>query len=247
MNNFRAELHLHTVLSPCADIEMIPPLIIQAALDAGINLLAVTDHNQTANIQAVINAARDTEVSVLAGMEVQTGEDIHLLCLFDTYDQARLLQSVVDAHLPNIKNNPDFFGEQFIVDHTGDYLGTEERLLINAVGLSTKKLVATTHEIGGLAIAAHVDRKAYGLLPVLGIFPEDIPFDAIELSRYGSISEIMSNPTFPVGTPVIRNGDVHRLSEFLGGITFMIETCTVTEIKKAFLQQDGRKYLIQPN
>ncbi|RPH69697.1 PHP domain-containing protein, partial [bacterium] len=97
---YRAELHVHTVLSPCADVEMIPPFIIQTAVETGINLIAITDHNATANIPAVISAAKGSGVSVLSGMELQTKEEVHLLCLFDSYEQASQMQSYVDLHLP---------------------------------------------------------------------------------------------------------------------------------------------------
>ena len=98
MKTFRAELHVHTVLSPCAEVEMIPPLIIQEALEKGINILAITDHNATANIGAVIKAAEGSGITVLSGMELQTREEVHVLCLFDTLEQALSLQSIVDAN-----------------------------------------------------------------------------------------------------------------------------------------------------
>ena len=133
MKTFRADLHVHTVLSPCAAIEMIPPLIVQEALTQGIRLIAITDHNATGNIGAVQKAAAGTDLIVIAGMEVQTREEVHVLCLFDTLSQAEAWQQIVDQALPAIENNPDFFGEQFVVDETGDFIRSEERLLLNSI------------------------------------------------------------------------------------------------------------------
>ena len=116
MKKFRADLHVHTVLSPCAEVEMIPPLIVQEALERGIHLIAITDHNATGNIRAVMEAAQGTDLTVLPGMELQTREEVHLLCLFETIEQAETWQKVVDSILPDRSNNPEFFGEQFIVD-----------------------------------------------------------------------------------------------------------------------------------
>src|ERR1041385_6788538 len=96
MNQYRAELHVHTVLSPCAGVEMIPPVIVDEALAHGINLIAITDHNQTANISAVMEAAQGTGLTVLPGMELQTSEEVHVLCLFDGLDQAEAWQRRVD-------------------------------------------------------------------------------------------------------------------------------------------------------
>jgi 3',5'-nucleoside bisphosphate phosphatase len=96
-----ADLHLHTVLSPCAEVEMIPPLIVRRALEAGLDLIAVTDHNAAANCAAVVQAAAGTGLAVLPGMELQTAEEVHVLCLFDTVEQALTWQGIVFDHLPN--------------------------------------------------------------------------------------------------------------------------------------------------
>lgn len=242
MKTFRADLHVHTVLSPCADIEMIPPLIVQTAVDKGIDLIAITDHNHTANINAVMNAAGGTNISVLPGMELQTKEEIHLLCLFDTLERALSLQSEVDKGLPDLQNDPHHFGEQFVVDENGDLIRSEERLLLSSVNISLNAAVDLVHQLGGLAIPAHVDRKAYGLLNILGFFPENIAFDAIEISRFTTPALVLANPSYPANTPIIQNGDVHRLEEFLANCIFMMETRNISEIHKAFSNIDGRSF-----
>ena len=128
MKTFIAELHVHTVLSPCAEIEMIPPFIVQEALDRGINLIAITDHNASANVRAVQQAAANTDLVVLAGMEIQTREEVHMLCLFDTAEQVEAWQSAVDLYLPDLPNRPDYFGDQYVVDASGDFVRHEPRL-----------------------------------------------------------------------------------------------------------------------
>ena len=122
MRTHVAELHVHTVLSPCAEVEMIPPFIVRTAVERGIHLIAVTDHNASANVAAVQQAAHGTNLTVLPGMELQTREEVHLLCLFDTLEQLAAWQATVDANLPDLENNIDYFGEQFVVDHTGDFI-----------------------------------------------------------------------------------------------------------------------------
>src|ERR1051325_10502293 len=116
MKKFRADLHVHTVLSPCADVAMIPPLIVQKALERNIDLIAITDHNASANVRAVQKAAEGTNLTVLPGMEAQSREDVHLLTLFETIDQLETWQDQVDAALHDLPNQPEFFGEQFVVD-----------------------------------------------------------------------------------------------------------------------------------
>src|SRR5512133_1166802 len=102
----RAELHVHTVLSPCAGVEMIPPVIVERALERGIHCIAITDHNASANAAAVRQAARGSGLHVLPGMELQTREEVHLLCLFDEIDQIEAWQAIVDESIPLLPNNP---------------------------------------------------------------------------------------------------------------------------------------------
>ena len=119
---FRCDLHLHTVLSPCAEVEMIPPLIVRRALELGLDLIAITDHNATHNIEAVQRAAAGTPLIVWPGMEVQTREEVHLLCLFDDNAAAFAWQQRVDAALPPRLNDAEHFGGQFVVDETGEFI-----------------------------------------------------------------------------------------------------------------------------
>ncbi|MCE1253156.1 MAG: PHP domain-containing protein [Anaerolineae bacterium] len=244
MKIFKADLHVHTVLSPCAAIEMIPPLIVQEALSQGINLIAITDHNATANITAVQKAAVGTELTVLPGMEVQTKEEVHVLCIFDTLEQTEAWQSIVDRSLPNIENRPDFFGEQYVVDETGDFIRHEERLLLNSTDLTFEEVAKKVKELGGLFIPAHVNRKAFGLLANLGLIPENVRVEALEISRH--ITPQKANETYPQinGYPLIQNGDVHYIDEFLGSSHYLLEKPETCELLYAILQQNGRSLTI---
>lgn len=242
MHTFVAELHVHTVLSPCAEVEMIPPLIVQAALERGIHLIAVTDHNASANVAAVQRAAIGTALHVLPGMEVQTQEEVHLLCLFDTLGQLAAWQTCVDQALPPLRNNPAYFGEQFVVDETGDFIRREEQLLLTSAGLS---LTAAFHQVtalGGLAIPAHVDRKANGLLAVLGFVPLDLPFAALEISRRLTPQQARLAYAQLQAYPLVQSGDVHRLDEYLGANEFRLQAPTIAELRHALQGTAGRSY-----
>ena len=240
VKTFIAELHVHTVLSPCAEIEMIPPFIVQEALDRGINLIAITDHNASANVRAVQQAASGTDLVVLAGMEIQTREEVHMLCLFDTAEQVEAWQSAVDLYLPDLPNRPDYFGDQYVVDASGDFLRHEPRLLLTSANLSLHEAVEGVRTLGGLAIPAHVNRKAYGLLENLGLVPTDVTFDALEISRHLNLNEATIKYPQLKGYPLIQSGDVHRLDEFLGKNVFKIEAPTVRELGLALAQHEGR-------
>lgn len=244
MKTLRAEFHVHTVLSPCAEIEMIPPLIVEEAISRGIQWIAITDHNASANIEAVIRAAKNTELIVTPGMEVQTQEEIHSLCLFDGLDQIQAFQQFVDAALPRLENRPDFFGEQLVVDETGEFIRRETRLLLNSTGVSIREAWEKVRELGGLLIPAHIDRKAFGLIANLGFIPIDTPIEALEISRH--LSPTAARSCFPqIGkVPLIQSGDVHRLEEYLGANQMHVETPNVSELRKALAGEDNRSLII---
>jgi PHP family Zn ribbon phosphoesterase len=223
---------------------MLPPLIVSEAKVRGIDLIAITDHNASANISAVQKAALGSGIAVLPGMELQTKEEVHIICLFDTIEQIIQLQNIVDQKLPPIKNRPEYFGEQLIVDDKGDFVRKEERLLITSTDLSINEAYSLVDEIGGIFIPAHVNRKANGLLEILGFVPDDIPILALEISRH--ISPKDAKVIYPQlnSFEIIQNGDVHRLSEFIGTTFFEIENPSISEIKLALKKEENRSYFV---
>ena len=245
MKKFRADLHVHTVLSPCAAVEMIPPLIVQKALEKSIDLIAITDHNASANVGAVQKAAEGTGLTVLPGMEVQSREDVHLLTLFETLDELKTWQAEVDDALPDLPNQAAFFGEQFVVDETGEYIRTEDRLLSTSIHLSIDNIFARVSALGGIVIPAHVERISYGLFPTLGLISEQWQVLALEISRH--ISPDKGAQMFPAlgKHPLIQSGDVHDLDSFLGTTIFTLVSPSLIEIRMAFKGIDGREVCIE--
>ena len=223
---------------------MIPPLIVERALELGIDLIAVTDHNASANVSAVQKAAEGTGLTVLPGMEVQTREDVHLLCLFASLADLEVWQHEVDLSLPDELNPADYLGEQFVVDENGDYVRTETRLLLTSTKFSIEEVIERVNQLGGLVIPAHVNRTAYGLFPTLGFLAAWWNFPALEISRH--ITPEALNNQFPSSKdhPLIQSGDVHRLDEFVGTTYFEIETRSLDEISLALLGENGRKVWI---
>ena len=244
MKKYRADLHVHTVLSPCAAIEMIPPLIVQEVIAQGINLIAITDHNATANIYSVQKAAEGTGLIVMPGMEVQTKEEVHVLCIFNTLDQAEAWQEIVDKYLPGLENRPDFFGEQFVVDETGDFIRREDKLLLNSIDLTFNEVAQKVADLGGLFIPAHVNRKAFGLLANLGLIPENVKVEALEISRHITTHEAYDKYPQLDGYPLIQNGDVHYINEFLGSSIYYMEEPSTQEIRYAINQNNERSLII---
>lgn len=215
----RADLHIHTVLSPCAEVEMLPPLIVERALEQHLDLVAITDHNASANVSAVMDAARDTGVKVWAGIEVQTREEVHVLCLFDTVRQLRALQADLELGLPQRLNLPEKLGEQFIVDATGDFMAREERLLLQSANITLEELVREVNALHGLAIPAHIDRAENGLIPLLGFVPLGLAVPALEISANVSAQDARIKFRLPAQYAIVRGSDAHWLDAIGSAIT----------------------------
>lgn len=225
---------------------MIPPLIVQSALERGIDLIAITDHNTTRNVSAVMKAAQGTALTVLPGMELQTREEVHILCLFGNLDSASRWQAEIDALMPQTQNNPEYFGEQFIVDASGAFIRREEQLLLTSASITLQSAVEKVHSMGGLVIPAHVDRSGFGLFTQLAFVPAGLELDAIEISRHLTIADAKMKFPQLSAFPVIQGGDAHRLEEFLGNNWFTLATPTLAEVRLALRGQDGRRFDVHP-
>jgi 3',5'-nucleoside bisphosphate phosphatase len=242
-----ADLHVHTVLSPCAEVEMIPPLIVRRARELGLEILAVTDHNAAGNAAAVVEAAAGTGIAVLPGMEVQSREEAHLLCLFDTVGQALAWQERVWAALPDQENDEDFFGAQFVVDAGGEYLWTEKRLLLVSTALTVEEVMAGVRELGGMVVAAHVDRPSYSLIGNLGFVPMGLPIAGLELSRSAEPATVAWRVPHARGYGLVVSGDAHRLEEMTARTMFKVKQPSVAELVKALAGEGGRRAEILPS
>ena len=228
-----ADLHVHTVLSACAEVEMIPPLIVRQALALGLDWIAITDHNAAANVRAVQQAAQGTDLVVSAGLEVESREEVHVLCLFDGADEAEAWAQEVANHLPPRRNDEQHFGAQFVVDANGDYVCTEERLLATSVSLTIEQIVSEVARLGGVAIPAHVDRPANSLLANLGFVPPDLAVAGLEISRWtGSAAFREAHPELGAYGLVV-SGDAHRLSEIVRRTCVVSRGASVRELYRA--------------
>ncbi len=251
IDRFQADLHIHTLLSPCGEIEMIPSLIVESAVRAGLDIIGIADHNSCENAGAVMEASRGSSVKVLPGLEVQSMEGVHLLCLFDTIEQANEMQESVYEALPApslFRGGPgrgsgaDVFEEQLIVDSRDEFVGYCERHLSLPTSLTIDDLWEQVESLNGILIPSHIDRKSTGLCDVLGMLPEEPDFPAVEISR--NITPVEARTVYPsIGDrSIICSSDAHWLSA-IGECrtTFYLEHRTVEEIRMACLGVEGRR------
>ncbi|HEX3032646.1 MAG TPA: ATP-binding protein [Bacillota bacterium] len=212
-STYKIDLHIHTALSPCAEGEMTPPKIVHAARAKRLSCIGVTDHNSAANAGAVVAAAADSGILVVPGLEVQTREEVHLICLFETVAEAEDMQEHIKYHSPPLKNNTKHFGSQLILDSKGQLVGEEDRLLITSTFLTVDQVVSEVQKRGGICIPAHVDRPSYSLLASLGFIPADLNIHCVEVSRHSSPEE--ARYLFPAlkNMTIIGSSDAHMLKD----------------------------------
>jgi PHP family Zn ribbon phosphoesterase len=245
LRSLRVDLHIHTVASPCAEIEMLPSLVVERAVSLGIDCIAITDHNTAENVAAVQRFALEKHIAVIPGMEVQTREEAHVLCLFDTLTQVLVWQEMVYAALPSMKNREDVFGAQLVVDENDQFVRMIDRMLLVATNLSVNQVVDKVTQIGGIVIAAHVDRQAFSLLTVLGFIPEDLALVGLEISRAMHISEARRKYPLLGSWPLVTNSDAHRLSEMRAGMQMRVVDTRVQELKFAIGNKLGRSVQLE--
>lgn len=240
LSMFRADLHIHTCLSPCGDWDMTPRAVIEKSAEKKLNIIAVTDHNSVENAGAAMACGRENGVTVLPGMEICSQEEVHVIALFDDLEQAGAMQAFVYDHLDG-ENNPDVFGYQVVANEQDEVEDQNPRLLIGATRIGLNTLVSKIHETGGLAIAAHIDKTAYSILAQLGFIPPDLPLDGVEVSFRARPEEASQTLLMGAAIPCITSSDAHFLHE-IGRVStkFHMEEPTLSEIKKALQGTDGR-------
>lgn len=180
MNRYYYDLHIHSCLSPCGDDDMTPNNIAGVGTLAGLNVMALTDHNTSKNCPAFYKAARANGIIPIAGMELTTSEDIHIVCLFEKLESAMAFSDIVETHRIKIPNRKDIFGNQFIMDENDEVIGEEEFLLINATDIPVENVKSLVKEYGGICYPAHIDRDANGIIAALGCVPEECGFTCVE-------------------------------------------------------------------
>lgn len=242
MKKYRADLHIHTVLSPCGDLTMSPANIISEAVRKGIDIIGITDHNSTRHCRLLSKLAASKGIFTMMGAEVTTKEEVHCLTFFENTDTLGIFQEFLDERLPEIKNVPEIFGDQVEVDENEIIIYTEERLLTNATDVSLEELEGIVHKLGGIFIPAHIDRMKNGIYGQLGLFPEGLKADALEVSRLIPRKAFEEKHKEIASYKLITNSDSH-LPEHIGrALTiFYLEKPSFNEILMAMNDKEGRR------
>lgn len=238
MKDYYYDLHIHSCLSPCGDNDMTPNNIAGMGVVAKLDIMALTDHNTCRNCPAFFKAAAANGIIPIAGMELTTAEDIHLVCLFESLDDAMRFDAAVNEKRIPFKNRADIFGEQIIMNENDEVIGHDEFLLSSATRITVDEAPSFVSEYGGLCCPAHIDREANGIVATLGVFPE-FPFfpcaefhDADKIGQYTQKFPILKNK------PVLVSSDAHYLWDINGRLNkFELEGGCADEIRKQLFER----------
>lgn len=212
MNLVKADIHIHTCLSPCADITQSPKRVVEKAYECGLNLIFITDHNSIENAEAAIRASEKYDnFWVYPGMEITTKEEIHILSLFQNIDDAAKTQNSLNSFLPGVYNEKEQ-NEQIIANEFDEVEGFYSKSLFSSVDLTLDNIVELIHENNGLAIPAHIDRQSFSVISQLGFVPVNCRFDALEISP--NITDEKAKEIFKTENSkykFVRGSDAHAL------------------------------------
>ena len=229
------DLHMHSCLSPCGDADMTPNNMINMAILNGLQVVALTDHNSCQNCPAFLEVARRNGILAIAGMELCTAEEIHVVCLFPELAAAMAFDREVYSQIPDIENRPEIFGEQWVMDENDAVLRSEPRLLINASAISIAEAVPLVRKYGGVAFPAHVDKSAYSVLSNLGFLPPECGFTVVEVKSPESFLADGENREKIAGCRVVTDSDAHYLWDIAEPVhTLELAACSAGRVLDFF-------------
>ena len=211
--SFKADLHIHTCLSPCGDLEMSPRNIIQTAKEKGLDIIAITDHNSTRNVKTCMELGKKNNLFVIGGCEINTQEEVHCLAFFADLQVLDEFQQYLDEHLPDIKNDASLFGHQVAVDEFDNIIYEEEKLLIAALDVDLETVAEKVLSMGGVFIPAHIDKSKNSIFSQLGFMPFGLKYSALEVSWRTSVEKFIEKYPKLGKENFIQSSDAHYLED----------------------------------
>ena len=231
------DLHIHSCLSPCGDDDMTPANIVGMAAILGLDAVAVTDHNSCKNCPAVLAAAKEYGILAIPGMEINTSEEIHAVCLFPDLDAAMDFDTYVYDRLMPFPNNEEIFGRQLLYDTEDQVCGSIPNLLINATEISFEGLWELVRSYEGVMFPAHVDKSANSLMANLGFIPPDSQFKTAEVKDLRQLHRLKKAHPYLEGCRIVSDSDAHYLEHIHEpGLTLPVEEKIARGVVEALLR-----------
>ncbi|MBV5315436.1 MAG: PHP domain-containing protein [Prolixibacteraceae bacterium] len=245
MKFYRTDLHIHTALSPCGDLDMSPSTIVNLALKRGLDIIGITDHNSTKQCKMVWELAKKTGLVVIPGCEMTSREEVHCLGLFEDFESLAIFQNFLDNHLTLIPNNISIFGFQVVVDENENVLEEIDNYLGASLDVSIEEIEQKVHELSGIFIPAHVDRPRNSLFSQLGFIPPELKIDALQISKLAIEKAVRQRYGITPEITLVKFSDSHYADDLGKTYTlFEMEEPSFKELRKALLGEAGRSVRI---
>lgn len=245
MKSYRTDLHIHTVLSPCGDLEMSPAHIVSLASKCGLDIIGITDHNTTKQCELVWKLGQRLGLTVIPGCEMTSREEVHCLGLFSDFDALREFQHFIDQHLAIIPNDPALFGYQVVVDEDDTIIEMLDNYLGASLNVSIEEVEQKAHDLSGIFIPAHIDRPRNSLYSQLGFFPPELKVDALQISKLAKEMAVREKYKIDTEITLVQFSDAHYPDDLGKTYTvFEMNKPSFSELRKALNREDGRSVRI---
>ncbi len=242
LRTYKGDLHIHTQLSPCGSLDNSPQNIVYFAKEQGLDFIGIADHNTTRQASIVVEIGKQNGLTVFPGVEVNTKEEVHCVCLFPDVTPLAQMQNWLDERLPNMENKPEYFGFQVQVDANDNIVYSENRFLHAAIHASINEVCDYVHQLGGLFFPAHIDRRGNSLLRQLGMIPDNLNFDALEIFRATNEADIRSSLNLSKNIAVLKNSDAHYPYEIGRAYSlYELDALNFNAVRNALRQKDHCK------
>lgn len=215
------DFHIHTALSPCGDEDMTPNNIVNMSIIKGLDVIGISDHNSYFNIPAISAVAEESGLLLIPGIEVESVEEIHILCLFPHFEATKTIGDWVLSNMNKIKNDEKIFGRQLILDEEDEITGIYKNMLITSTNISIDSIVNEVIKIGGVAIPAHIDRSSYSIISNLGFVPPELNVNTLEISKATNFEHMVYKYPYLKNYKMIQNSDAHYLGDIAEPVNFL--------------------------
>lgn len=215
------DLHIHTALSPCGSEDMTPNNIVNMAMLKGLDAIAITDHNSCKNVIATKEVGDRKGLIIIPGIEVQTKEDVHIICLFRNVNMMSEFQNIIFDSMQCVENNEKVLGEQLIFNELDEVIGKENRMLLLSVNLSINDVFNLVKKFNGIFMPAHIDQNSFSIISSLGFIPKDIEVKNVDYRSEDIVKKLIKNGLINERIRRICSSDAHYLWEINEAIYYI--------------------------
>lgn len=241
MQFYNCDLHIHSCLSPCADITMTPKFISEKLVELGIDMISITDHNTTGNVRVFSEVFYKKGIKVIPGIEVHTKEDVHILGYFPSVDSSEKYSRWLYEKIPDVKIEPEKFGYQLFVDKDDNFIAAENKWLGQSTELTIDEAIESIHGFGGFFSYSHVNRKM-GIIYQLGFINEGDSEDRIVAEvNFKRDLEILNAYR---NVKKIRSSDAHSLDMLFLPMKLEMEKRSFEDLKGCLFRDIGKVELV---